>query len=80
VQFVGMPGRGEAEEHQRFIDDFGLNGIPHVADPDGSLWRRFGISSQPAWVLINDDGTTEVIPTGLGHDQIQASVADLIAS
>jgi hypothetical protein len=80
VQFVGMPGRSEVEEHQRFIDDFGLTAIPHVADPDGSLWRRFGISSQPAWVLINDDGTTEVIPTGLGHDQIQSSVADLIAS
>ena len=80
MQFVGMPGRGDVEEHQRFIDDFGLTAIPHVADPDGSLWRRFGITSQPAWVLINDDGTTEVVPTGLGHDQIQSSVADLIAN
>lgn len=80
MQFVGMPGRGDVEEHQRFIDDFGLTAIPHVADPDGSLWRRFGITSQPAWVLINDDGTTEVAPTGLGHDQIQSSVADLIAN
>lgn len=80
MQFVGMPGRAEVEDHQRFIDDFGLDDFPQLADPDGSLWRRFGISSQPAWVLINDDGTTETIPTGLGQEQIQASVEDLIAS
>ena len=80
MQFVGMPGRADFGDHQRFIDDFGLNDIPHVADPDGSLWRRFGISSQPAWVLIDDDGTTEVIPTGLGQEQIESAVADLIAT
>ncbi len=77
---MGIAGRADIAEHELFIEDFGLSGIPHVVDPDGSLWRRFGISSQPAWVLIDDDGTTEVISSGLGHEQIQSSVADLIAS
>ena len=80
MQFVGMPGGAEVQDHERFIADFGLEGIPHVADPDGSLWRRFGISSQPDWVLFDDDGTTEVIPTGLGQEQIESAIADLIAT
>lgn len=23
---------------------------------DGSLWARFGVAYQPAWVFVNDDG------------------------
>lgn len=58
VQFVGIPGRGEVQAMREFVKQFSLSDFPHVVDGDGSLWRRFGVPYQPAWVFIDDSGET----------------------
>ena len=58
MEFIGVAGRDDVPAMQAFIDRHGLDGLPHIADLDGSVWRRFGIAAQPAWVFV-DGGTGE---------------------
>lgn len=68
VTFVGMAGHDTDEAHRSFVEEHGLGDMLHVVDEDGSLWSHYGISYQPAWVFIAEDGTTEVVAGGLYDD------------
>lgn len=65
--------------YEAFVATYGLEAMPHAIDPDGSLWARYGIGYQPAWVFINQDGQVRVNPGGLYGDGIAAAVEELIA-
>lgn len=39
-----------------FIEEFGLGTFPHVNDEDGSVFARFGVPYQPAWVFLDSAG------------------------
>lgn len=68
VTFVGMAGHDTDEAHRSFVEEHGLGDMLHVVDEDGSLWSHYGVSYQPAWVFIAEDGTTEVVAGGLYDD------------
>jgi hypothetical protein len=38
-----------------------------VVDHDGSIWSSFGVSAQPAFAFVDDDGTVEVFVGSLGE-------------
>lgn len=59
-----MAGRDDPSAMADFVSRHGLEGMPHVVDIDGELWLRFGVTYQPWWVFVNDDGT--VIHNQLG--------------
>lgn len=75
-----MTGRDTVGEAQGFVSNFGLGGMTHVFDPDGSLWGRVGISYQPAWIFVNDDGTATLVPGALGEERLTEELDKLIAS
>lgn len=78
VTFIGIPGHDSVEAHQAFVDEHDLNDIAHAVDDDqASLWARYGVSYQPAWVFIDDGGDVEVVAGGL-YDGLEARVQDLI--
>lgn len=60
-----------------FIDRHDLGGFDHLVDDDGALWARFGIVSQPAWVFVDDDGTSRKVQGSLGADGLRAEIARL---
>ena len=39
-----------------FVKKYGLP-FPNGADLDRSVWKKFGVRGQPAWVFIQPDGT-----------------------
>ena len=78
VTFVGVPGQDSEEAHRAFVREHGLQEMVHVVDDDGSLWAHLGVSYQPAWVLVDDDGTTEVVAGGL-YDGLRDRVRQLAA-
>lgn len=39
-----------------FVARHDMGHILHLVDPDGTLWRRFDIPGQPAWVFIDAKG------------------------
>lgn len=78
VTFIGIPGHDSVEAHQAFVDEHDLNDIAHAVDDDqASLWSRYGVSYQPAWVFIDDGGDVEVVAGGL-YDGLEARVQDLV--
>jgi hypothetical protein len=81
VEIIGVAARDEPAAFDGFVERHDLAHVTHIADLDGSVWGRFGISGQPAWVLIDGEtGQREVIFGALGRDRLTRLIEDLIAS
>jgi len=65
---------------EEFVAEFGVGGFEHIADEDVEIWKAYNITSQPAFVFINDDGTSETLISALGLERLTARVEALIAS
>ncbi|MEM7096456.1 MAG: hypothetical protein AAF567_25860 [Actinomycetota bacterium] len=74
VRFVGVPGLAAFEEMGPFVSRHGASAFPHIPDPGGEIWRRFGVVQQRTYVVINDDGTWR--RTGYGNlaGEVQALI------
>lgn len=70
VTFIGVAGLGEASAMEAFVADTDTGGFTHLADDDGSLWRRFGVTYQPAYAFISPDGVVEVLVGALGAAEL----------
>jgi hypothetical protein len=62
---------------REFVADTGTGDLRHAVDEDGSLWTRFGVISQPAFVFVSSAGTTESFAGSLGREQLRTVVDDL---
>lgn len=72
-----MAGGGSTSEYASFVDEFGLGAMPHVTDD--SLWARFGVSAQPAWLFVNQDGRSRLLVTMLGESRIGDEIDNLLS-
>ena len=53
-------GPATTTSFQGFIDKHGLT-FPQISDDPGDVFDRFGVSYQPAIVVVNTDGSTELL-------------------
>jgi hypothetical protein len=74
-----VPGNDSRENMRAFVDRFRL-GFAQAVTEDGSLWAHFGVAYQPAWVFVNDDGETTLVPYELPKDELERTLDDLIAA
>jgi hypothetical protein len=74
-----MAALDSTDAMQRFVDEFSLN-FPQAVSEDGSLWARFGVPYQPAWVFVDDDGQVTVIQGVLPDDELRRILDELAAS
>lgn len=63
-----------------FVEEFGLDGFEHVADLHGQIWAAFGVTAQPSYVFINDDGDVRRHIGGMEPDELAAELDRLIAN
>lgn len=63
---------------QAFIDRFGVGGFEHIADDEGTIWSQFGVTSQPAFAFINDDGTVKTVVSRLGDERLTEEIEALL--
>lgn len=77
VTFLGVPGRGPVEHMRAFVVDTGTGDMQHLVDSDGSLWRRFGVVSQPSFVFIDSAGVAELFGGALDGDQLREAAGRL---
>ncbi|GAA1634042.1 redoxin domain-containing protein [Actinoplanes couchii] len=56
LQILGIAGMGKNAEMKRFVADFELQGVPHLNDAPGKLWKRFGIVQQSWYVFLDENG------------------------
>ncbi len=77
---IGVAGSSSSVEFmQEFVDETGVGGFSHIADVDNEIWQRFGVRTQPTFVFIDDDGSTET-SRGLGQAGLAERIDELLAS
>jgi thiol-disulfide isomerase/thioredoxin len=75
--FVGVAGLGQTPDMRAFVKDYKVGAFEHVADLDGTVWKRFGVTQQPAYAFIDDSGKVEVVRGELGEKGLADKVAEL---
>jgi hypothetical protein len=66
---------GSDDDFQGFIDEHGLT-FPQISDDPGTVFNRFGISYQPAIVVVRADGSTELIAGAVDDELLEQIVAE----
>ena len=61
VTFVGVAALDQLPAMQKFVDEYPVKGISHLADTDGAVWAKFGITQQPAYAFVSADGNIDVV-------------------
>ena len=75
---LGIGGLGTTEAMREFVDDMQVGGVPHLSDPAGKLWQRFGIAQQSWYVFVDTQG--EITYRGYLDDlQLTRKVRELTA-
>jgi hypothetical protein len=60
----------------KFVSDTGIGAFPHLADDQGVVWKKFGVTTQEFFVIIDAAGT--VVHQGpLSGDELRSRVATL---
>ncbi|MEH1013069.1 redoxin domain-containing protein [Micromonospora sp. CPCC 206060] len=58
VNLIGVSGLNSGDAAmRRFVADNGIGGFPSLADDAGAVWRRFEVTSQEWYVLLDSAGT-----------------------
>src|SRR5271163_269685 len=60
VTFVGIAAHSDVAAMQNFVSKYNLN-FTMLNDADGSIWARYNVPWQPAWVFYNSDGTSAFV-------------------
>lgn len=60
VTFVGIAARSDVGQMQGFVDKYNLR-FTNLNDSDGSLWARYGVPWQPAYVFYRADGSSTFV-------------------
>lgn len=77
VTFVGVAARDQVSSMQSFVDKYRLGGLTQLADTDGVVWSKFGITRQPAWAFVGADGNVDVVKGSLTESQLDERVGGL---
>ncbi|WP_199203294.1 protein disulfide oxidoreductase [Mycobacterium sp. shizuoka-1] len=70
VTFVGVAARSDVAQMQAFVSKYNLN-FTTLNDADGSIWARFNVPWQPAYVFLRPDGSSTFVnnPTSAMSEQ-----------
>ena len=60
VTFVGIAGRSDVAAMRAFVSKYNFN-FTNLNDADGSLWARFNVPWQPAYLFIRSDGSSAFV-------------------
>ena len=77
VAFVGVAAQDEVPAMADFVQRYDLGSFPHIADTDATVWKRFGVTYQPAYAFIGSDGTVETVTDQLEAEELTARVGAL---
>jgi thiol-disulfide isomerase/thioredoxin len=77
LAILGIAGLGDNKAMHEFVADLDVDTVPNLDDQAGELWRRFGITEQSTFVLIDRQGT--IVNTGWLDDvDLTARVTALV--
>ena len=81
VTFVGVAARSDVAATKSFVSKYNLN-FTNLNDADGSIWARYNVPWQPAYVFYRADGSSTFVnnPTAaMPQEELSDRVAALTA-
>jgi thiol-disulfide isomerase/thioredoxin len=60
VTFVGVAAHSDVGAMQNFVSKYNLN-FTNLNDADGSIWARYNVPWQPAYVFYRSDGSSTFV-------------------
>ncbi|HEV7896382.1 MAG TPA: redoxin family protein [Planosporangium sp.] len=79
VDIVGVAGMGDEKEMHAFVSDLGVGAVTHLSDKAGVVWKRFGVTQQSVYVLLDRSGKV-VVKGFMDSQQFSTRVAGLAAA
>lgn len=76
INVIGIGSLDSAEAIAGFADD--VAGLTHLEDVDGELWRRFEVTEQSSFVILDADGAVSFEAGYGGSDDLDAEVESLL--
>ncbi len=55
---VGVAGLDKNAAMKDFVADTGTSAFPHLSDEQGEVWKRFKVTEQSRYVILDKDGKT----------------------
>lgn len=78
LSILGIAGMGDNKAMHEFVADLDVAAVPHLDDRAGTVWKRFGITEQSTYVLLDRAG--KIVKTGyLDSLQLTTEVKTLVA-
>jgi thiol-disulfide isomerase/thioredoxin len=56
LAILGIAGLGDNKAMHQFVSDLEVTKVPNLDDQQGVLWKRFGITEQSTYVLVDKAG------------------------
>ncbi len=78
VTFVGVAGLDKLPAMQAFVGKYPVSGFTQLADTDGSVWAKFGVTHQPAYAFVRPDGGINVVKQALSDPDLSQRVSELV--
>lgn len=66
---IGVAGLDKTKAMKDFVADTGVGAFPNLADEAGDIWKKFEITQQSVYVILDKDGKTVFtgsLPAGKG--------------
>lgn len=76
--FVGVAALDQESAMQEFVDKYDLGFFTNIADVDGAVWQRFGVTAQPAFAFVGADGSVDVLRGTLGEPALNTRISTLV--
>ena len=79
VTFIGVAARADVAAMREFVDKYHMAGFAQLADNDAVVWAKFGVTQQPAYAFVSQDGSIDVVKGTLSETQLAEKVHGLAA-
>ncbi len=79
VTFVGVAGLADIPAMKEFVDKYPVDTFTEIADSDGEVWTKFGVTKQPAYAFVSADGTVDVVRGEMSEPDLTERVKALSA-
>ena len=76
ISFVGVAWTGDDSAFQGFIDKHGMT-FPQISDDAAEVFSRFEVASQPAFVMIESDGSVQQLFGAVDEGTLRSILEDL---
>jgi thiol-disulfide isomerase/thioredoxin len=78
LNILGIAGMGNNKDMHEFVSDLEVGAVPHLDDEPGKLWKKFGITEQSTYVILDKAGKV-VVRSYLDDLQLTDKVKSLVA-